>query len=184
VSEVWKFPESWSKDGRFLSYTQSEPGKSRDIWILPMTGEARPFPFIQSPADEWGSAFSPDGRFLAYVSDESGRPEVFVRTFPSSPAKWQLSAGGGLLPIWRGDGKELFYLTTDGRVVAVPIASTPGGVEPGPARTLFQSSSLRLPRAAFVSPFAATRDGQRFLANLLVGQAESSAIVIQIGDKK
>ena len=61
VNSGWKFPESWSPDGRCLSYVQSDPGKPRDIWVLPMTGEARPFPFAQTPADEWGSAFSPDG---------------------------------------------------------------------------------------------------------------------------
>jgi Tol biopolymer transport system component len=113
VNSGWKDPESWSPDGRFLSYAQSDPGKPRDIWVLPMTGEARPFPFAQTPADEWASAFSPDGRFLAFVSDESGRPEVFVRTFPSSPAKWQGSTGGGASPVWRRDGKELFDLAPD-----------------------------------------------------------------------
>ncbi len=182
VSGVWKFPESWSPDGRFVSFTQSEPGKPRDIWILPMTGDARPFPFAQTPAEEWGSAFSPDGRFLAYVSDESGHAEVFVRTFPSSAAKWQVSAGGGAGPVWRGDGKELFYLTTDRRLFAVPIAVAAGGLAPGVARPLFQNPGLRFPTAqADVHTYDATADGQRFLANLLIDEAESSPIVLQTG---
>jgi Tol biopolymer transport system component len=179
VSSVWKFPESWSPDGRFLSYTQSEPGKPRDIWILPMTGNAAPFPFAQTAAEEWGSAFSPDGRFLAYVSDESGRSEVLIRTFPSSAAKWQVSTSGGASPVWRRDGKELFYLAPGRTLVAAPIRSAAGGLEPGTGRPLFHNASLRLATVAGATPYAATADGQRFLAIVTVGEAESSPIVFQ-----
>jgi Tol biopolymer transport system component len=179
VSAGWKFPESWSPDGRFLSFTQSEPGQPRDIWVLPMTAGARPFPIAQTPAEESGSAFSPDGRFLAYVSDESGRPEVLVRTFPASTTKWQVSTGGGASPVWRGDGRELFYLTPDSTLVAVPIAATAGGLEPGTARPLFQNRDLRLASVAGGAPYEATADGQRFLAIVTVGEAESSPIVLE-----
>jgi eukaryotic-like serine/threonine-protein kinase len=179
ASDTWKFAESWSSDGRFLSYAQSEPGKPRDVWILPMTGGGRPFPFAQTPAEEWGSAFSPDGRFLAYVSDESGRPEVFVRTFPPSPAKWQASTRGGVSPVWRKDGKELFYLAPDHRLVAVPIAVEAGGLDPGPARPLFQDAGLHVVSTGGATPYNATTDGQRFLAILQIGESESSPIVLQ-----
>jgi Tol biopolymer transport system component len=180
---VWKFPESWSSDARFLSYTQSEPGKPRDIWILPMTGEAKPFPFAQTPAEEWGSAFSPDGRLVAYVSDESGRSEVFVRTFPASQAKWQVSPSGGASPVWRGDGKELFYLSLDRTLVAVPIALTAGGLEPGTGRPLFRDA-VRMATIAGATPYDATTDGQRFLAVVTVGEAESSPILLQTGAQR
>jgi Tol biopolymer transport system component len=181
VSGVWKYPESWSPDGRYLSYNQSEPGQPRDIWVLPMTGEAKSFPVAQTAAEESGSAFSPDGRFLAFVSDESGRSEVFVRTFPASTRKWQVSTGGGTFPVWRRDGKELFYLTPDLTLSAVPTALGPGGFEPGAARALFQSRGLLLPSSPGSSPFAAAADGQRFLAIVTVGEAESSPIVLQTG---
>jgi Tol biopolymer transport system component len=180
-NNIWKFPESWSRDGRFVSYTQSEPGKPKDIWIVPMTGNSRPFPFAKTPAEEWGSAFSPDGRFLAYVSDESGSPEVFIRTFPSSPARWQVSAGGGIAPIWRGDGKELYYLSPNLSLVAVPIAATAGGLQPGAAQTLFKDPGLRLPSVWTGNPLAVSADGQRFLAILQSGQGESSPIVVRTG---
>jgi len=183
VSGVWKYPESWSPDGRFLSFTQSEPGQPRDIWILPMTGGAKPFPIAQTPAEESGSAFSPDGRFLAYVSDESGRPEVLVRTFPASTTKWQVSTGGGASPVWRGDGKELFYLTPDSTLVAVPIAATAGALEPGTARPLFRNRDLPMATGTGGAPYAATVDGQRFLAILTVGEADSSPIVLQTGTR-
>ena len=133
VSGVWKYPESWSPDGRFLSYTQSEPGQPRDIWILPMTGEAKPFPVAQTPAEESGSAFSPDGRFLAYVSDESGRPEVFVRTFPAVDDEMAgLHGRRHLARLASATGRELFYLTPDLTLVAVPIAATRAASSPGP----------------------------------------------------
>ena len=180
----WKGPESWSPDGRFLSYAQSDPGKPRDIWVLPMTGEARPFAFAQTPADEWASAFSPDGRYLAYVSDESGRPEVFVRAFPSSPARWQASTGGGVAPVWRRDGKELFYLAPDRTIVAVPVSLTAGMLAPGTARPLFQNAGLRMASPLIATPFGASADGQRFLAILAAGEAESSPIVIQTGARR
>jgi Tol biopolymer transport system component len=181
VNGVWKFPESWSPDGRFLSYTQSEPGKPQDIWILPMTGKATPFPVAQTAAEEWGSAFSPDGRFVAYVSDESGRPEVFIRTFPSSGAKWQVSTSGGASPVWRRDGKELFYLAPGRTLVAAPIRFTAGGLEPGTGRPLFHNASLRLATVAGATPYAATADGQRFLTIVTVGEADSSPFVLQTG---
>jgi Tol biopolymer transport system component len=181
VNGVWKFPGSWSPDGRFLSYTQSEPGRPRDIWILPTTGGARPFPIAQTPAEESGSAFSPDGRFLAFVSDESGRSEVFVRTFPAATRKWQVSTGGGDSPVWRADGSELFYLTPDRTLVAVPIALAAGPLEPGTPQPLFRNPDLRLPTIAGGRPYEATADGQRFLAIVTVGEAESSPIVLQAG---
>jgi serine/threonine protein kinase/Tol biopolymer transport system component len=181
TSSVWKFAESWSPDGRFLSYAQSEPGKPRDVWILPMTGDARPFPFAQTAAEEWGSEFSADGRFIAYVSDESGTPEVYVRPFPAAGGKWQISAGGGTSPAWRRDGKELFYLSPDRKLVAVPITLSARGLEAGTARVLFQNASLPLASISTKTPYRAAPDGQRFLANLQTGLQESSPIVLQTG---
>ncbi|MBK9063906.1 MAG: serine/threonine-protein kinase [Acidobacteria bacterium] len=178
---VWKFPESFSPDGRFLSYTQSEPGKPRDIWILPLKGGGAPLPFLQTPAEEWGSMFSPDGRFIAYVSDESGRSEVFVRAFPSSTAKWQVSTGGGASPMWRRDGKELFYLAPDRTLVAVPITLTQGALTAGTAKPLFRNPALRLASVSGNTPFGVSADGQRILAIVTVGEAEASPIVLQMG---
>ena len=183
TSGVWKFPESWSPDGRFISFAQSEPGKPRDVWILPMTGDARPYAFAQTPAGEWGSAFSPDGRFLAYVSDESGRSEVFIRTFPASPGKWQVSTGGGISPAWRHDGKELFYLGPDRAMVAVPITFTARGPEPGVARPLFRHAGLKPVTSWRTNLFEVSADG-RFLANLSIGEADASPIVLQTGAER
>ncbi len=115
------------------------------------------------------------------MSEESGRPKSSFRTFPSSPAKWQVSTSGGASPVWRRDGKELFYLAPDRTLVAVPIALTAGGLAPGAARPLFQNAGLRLAILAGATPYGASADGQGFLAILTVGEAESSPIVLQTG---
>ncbi len=178
---AWKFPESASADGRFLSYSQSEPGKPRDIWILPMAGNSKPIPFAQTPAEEYGSDFSPDGRFLAYVSDESGTPEVYVRPFPAAGGKWQISAGGGTSPQWRRDGKELFYLGPESKLVAVPVTLSAKGLETGTAKVVFQNPNIQLPGISAGTAYRVSPDGQRFLATLLTGLQESSPIVLQTG---
>jgi Tol biopolymer transport system component len=178
---AWKFPESVSADGRFLSFAQSEPGKPRDIWILPMAGNAKPYPFAQTPAEEYGSDFSPDGRFLAYVSDESGTPEVYVRPFPAAGGKWQISAGGGTSPQWRRDGKELFYLGPESKLVALPVTLSAKGLETGTAKVLFQNANMQLPGISVPTAYRVSPDGQRFLATLLTGVQESSPIVLQTG---
>ena len=80
--------DDWSKDGRFLLYEQHRAGTNRDLWILPMTGDRKPFIFLQTEFDETHAQFSPDSRWIAYVSNESGRPEVYVQSFPASGGKW------------------------------------------------------------------------------------------------
>ena len=106
-------PTSWSPDGRFLLY--SRVGLQSDIWVLPLFGDRKPFPFVQMPANQGNARFSPDGRWIVYTSIESGRTEVYVAPFSSSggaPAgKRQISTGGGTQPNWRQDGREIVYLT-------------------------------------------------------------------------
>jgi len=84
-------------------------------------GDRKPYPYLQTAADEYSGQFSPDGRWMAYVSDESGRPEVWVQSIPPSGAKWQISTLGGNQPRWRRDGRELFYVSADQRLMAVPV---------------------------------------------------------------
>jgi serine/threonine protein kinase len=108
-----------SPDGRFLLYDDGGIGH-RDIWVLPLTGEKKPFPFVASPFDETGARFSRDGHYVAYTSSESGRPEIYVRRFPAGPERWQVSRSGGDSPRWSRGGKEIFFMA-DGRVMAAPV---------------------------------------------------------------
>jgi eukaryotic-like serine/threonine-protein kinase len=118
---------------------------------------------------EGGSRFSPDGRWVAYFSDESGSPEVYIQPFPARGAKVQVSMGGGFFPRWRRDGRELFYVTQDNRLMAVPIVWKGDRVESGTPRQLFALPALRPDWGYEPSP-----DGQRFL--VLFGVSEASPI--------
>ena len=160
-SPFWKYPESWSADGRLLEYRQVDPQTRSDIWILPLDGKSKPFVFLKTPAEESHASFSPDGRFIAYGSDESGRSEVYVQTFPATGAKWQLSSDGGMSPMWRRDGKELYFATPDGHVMAVPVALRGVSLEAGAPQALFASPAPSM--TTWGSNLVVSADGQRFL---------------------
>src|SRR5262245_3231280 len=114
-----RFPSSWSPDGRFMMYMvdNGEPS-GWDLWLLPLSGTRRPVPFLQTPFNEAQGQFSPDGRWIAYVSNESGRNEVYVTPFPGPGRTRQLSTAGGLWPRWSGTGSEVFFLSSDGVLMA------------------------------------------------------------------
>ena len=121
--------------------------------------------------------FSPDVRWLAYTSNESGSPEVYVRGFPEAGARRQVSVRGGAQARWRRDGKELFYLGLDGRLMAVSVNATPAGIETGPPRPLFDTGI----RGGFLdrrNQYLVTKDGQRFLVNLSAEDENSAPITI------
>jgi len=160
------FPNAWSPDGKFILYTEVNPNTRRDIWVLPLEGDRKPFAFFQSPADDTLAVFSPDGHWVAYESTESGTPEIYVQSFPASGGKWPVSNKGGRRPAWRSDGKELFYLTLEGKLMGVEI-KLGSSFEPGVPRELFDVAIAgSLPNA----PYDVTADGQRFL--LLRGQVD------------
>src|SRR5262249_41250316 len=137
-SNLNKFPTSWSSDGRFvLYYTSGDPKTKADLWVLPMFGERKPFPFLQTEAYESMGRFSPDGRWIAYISDESQQLEVHLRPFPGPGGKQQVSIAGGREPRWRGDGKELFYLAADNKLMAAELKVKGSTLEIGAVRPLF-----------------------------------------------
>jgi Tol biopolymer transport system component/predicted Ser/Thr protein kinase len=134
-----KYPTDWSRDGRFLLFTAVGGKTQPDLWSLTMEGEHKATAFLQTEFQEDGGRLSPDGRWLAYVSNASGRVETYVRPFPASAdrtGQWLVSNGGGAFPLWRKDGKELFY-RAGGAVMAVDVMS--GAVfKSGQAKQLFR----------------------------------------------
>ena len=151
----------WSPDGKNTLFVSVDEKTADDIWVLPVTGDAKPYPLLNSKFDEQSGHFSPDGRFFAYTSNESGRNEVYVQTFPLGGGKWQVSTGGGAQPLWRGDGKELYYIAPDRKLMAVDVK--PGAsFEAGAAAALFQTE---VEHFALGHRYAVARDGQRFLVN-------------------
>jgi len=143
-----KYPRSWSRDGRFLLYTATRgPKTTKDkIWVLPLEGDKKPFPFLRTDFNEEDGQFSPDGHWIAYSSDESGRQEIYVSPFSPNPngtasaarGKWLISTGGGVEPQWRGDGRELYYLAPDGKLMAVDVTTKPV-FQAGAPKSLFQT---------------------------------------------
>ena len=131
-----------SPDGRFLVYTIGSPEGGFDLGVLPTGGDRKPALFLATPASEYLGQISPDGKWIAYISDESGRDEVYVRSFPASGSKWPVSNGGGTYPRWRRDGKELFFVSPGGALMAVPVRPAPQGLDFGAAAALPASGAL------------------------------------------
>ena len=154
-----KSPLSWSPDGRFILYTAAGGSTGNDLWILPMSGDRKPFPFLQTPFNEVPGVFSPDGRWIAYVSNESGRPEVYVAPFPGPGGKWMVSTAGGGNPRWRSDGKEIFYLAGGQQMMAAAVNGAGSSFQVGAVQPLFAIRPVG-PR----SFYDVSADGQRFLA--------------------
>src|SRR6516164_1463417 len=136
-----------------------------------MTGDKKPFPLLQSEFSKRQAQISPDERWLAYTSVESGRPEIYVVPFfPAAKAdakpvtgRWTVSTAGGTQPRWRGDGKELFYVAPDGKLMAVEIKATAAAFEHGAPQALFDLHSGILPASAFAAGYVVAPDGKRFL---------------------
>jgi Tol biopolymer transport system component len=124
-----RLPCEWSKDGRFLIYSQRDERTGYDLWLLPVSGDRKPVAFQHSGHNEWCGSLSPDGRWIAHASDESGRSEIYVRAFSAegsgSAREWLVSGNGGYWPKWRRDGKELLYLDANRGVVAVEVTTGP-----------------------------------------------------------
>jgi len=160
-------PSGWSTDARFIAYTT----RGSNVWILPLFGDRKPFAFVDSPFAETSAVFSPDGRSIAYTSNEGGQTDVYVQSFPGPGAKSQVSRNGGSHPVWRADGRELFYLATDGTMMVVPVGAG-HSFNAGPPEVLFQTHVWRLtPNQVY----AVTKDGQRFLVNASKQQPSGTA---------
>jgi hypothetical protein len=179
-----KAPQDWSTDGRMLLYALQDPRTRSDLWALPLTGDRKPFPVAQTSFDEIQGQLSPDGRWVAYVSDETGRYEAYVRPFPGPGGKSPVSVDGGIYPRWRRDGRELYYVAPDNRLMAVPIQAGSDGhtLSSGTPVALF---STRLATGSNVlvggynsrPQFAVAADG-RFLMNVTAEETITSPITL------
>ena len=162
--------ESWSRDGQYVLYTAAT-GKGSAVWALPLQGDGKggkPIQWIQSTFSVKDARFSPDGRWVAYTSDESGRDEVFVQAFPVAEGKWLVSTAGGSHPSWGADGRELFFVSPDDRLMASALSFTGSGAQAGEPQQL-----LRLSPGAV---YDASPDGRRFLVQHPVEESTPDAI--------
>ena len=167
-----KVPCDWSPDGRFLVYYVPDPKTGTDLWLLPVDTRV-PSVFLRTGANELWGQFSPDGRWMAYQSNETGRYEIYVRPFPARGGPIPISTAGGVYPRWSRDGKELYFIAPDAKLMAVPIRATTTMLEAGAPAALFQTR--RLGGGSNVigrsHQYDVARDG-RFLINV---DAQSSA---------
>ncbi len=162
-------PNDWSSDGRFMLYTTSRPDWILQMRTVPMTGERKRLPFVHSQSSEKEGQFSPDGHWVAYSSNESGRWQVYVAPFPGPGGKYQVSTNGGQQPRWRRDGKELFFLSPDKKLMAVPVKAGTA-FEFGQPTVLFQTRAREPLSAEEVFTYDVSTDGQRFLINVNLEQ--------------
>jgi Tol biopolymer transport system component len=169
-------PTDWSRDGRFMIYNQWNPGTQQgDLWVLPLDGERQPREYLATPFNEYWGRLSPDGRWLAYVSNETGRDEVYVQPFPKPGRRMPVSNGGGILPRWRGDGREIFYLAPDRRLMAVAVKGE-HTFEAGAPAALFETPNFD--RGSVRCHYAVTADGQRFLLIKRVESPSASSFTV------
>ncbi len=158
ASNLDKNPLHWSSDGKYILYIITDPKTKFDIWVLPLFGDKKPFPFVQTEFSEAGARFSPDVRWIAYVSDESGKNEVYVRPFPGPRSVQQVSINGGTTPRWRKDGRQLFYISGDNTIMSAEVNVSNSTFSVGAVKPLID----------FISSGGSTLqditgDGQRFL---------------------
>jgi len=153
---TFQMPEDVSPDGRTLVFVERTETGNFDIWTLDLDGSAKPVPLLQSPFEKHKVRFSPDGRFVAFVSNESGRPEAYVMPFPGPGERVRVSDGGARLLRWGRDG-ELYYLSGDSQVIAVPVRTSPA-LQIGAPTRLFTVAGR-----GWID-FDVTQDGKRFLA--------------------
>lgn len=164
-----KNPTDWSPDGRDMLFNSKG-----DIWRLSMDpagpdANRKTSPFIQTEFLEVDGRFSPDGHWVVYTSNESGQPEIYLRQFPGPGGKWQVSTAGGFSPAWRRDGKEIFYISINGKMMAADIMIKGSSVEISSARPLFEMKGLN---------YDVMADGRSFLLNMPVEVRLTSPMVL------
>jgi len=179
-----KATTDWSRDGRFLLFSSVDPQTKSDLWVLPLTADAAPAgppaPFLQTEFNERQGQFSPDTHWVAYVSDESGRPEIWVQRFPASStegSKMRISVDGGDQPRWRRDGKELFYASLDGQLMATDI-TLGSAITPGTTKALFAAPINISDETLDSLRWDITAHGDRFLINTATTASEPLTVVL------
>jgi len=156
-----RYPTDWSRDGRYIIEEVTDPKTKKDIWVLPLSGDRKSFPYLHSAVNEERGKLSPSGLWLAYASDETGQSEIYIQSFPTPGGKRQISTGQGGRPIWSRDGKELYYYSRDGQtVMAVSVNSNSTNFDAGIPHALFDAR-----QAGSGSWFDVSKEG-RFLIPL------------------
>ena len=156
-----KIPSHWSPDGRLLLYTAFTENMGTDIAAIPLAG-GEPQILVSTPAEERNGKLSADGRWLAYVSNENGRSEVYVQPMPPTGSKWLVSRGGGEQPQWSANGRQLYFIAADRKLMVMPVRAAGTTLTPSVATALMDTLVTGW-EAAQNGSYAVAPDGQRFL---------------------
>jgi Tol biopolymer transport system component len=156
-------PTDITPDGKSLLYLDFSGGEGARLLIHPMEEGKSDFPLLKQNFDQGEAHFSPDGRWLAYVSEETGGHEIYLAPFPSLAGKWQVSAAGGNQPRWRKDGREIYYVAPDGKMMAAGVEFSEDNAKVGAPVALFQTRIVNVSHV--YTQYDVTGDGQRFLIN-------------------
>ncbi|HLH31936.1 MAG TPA: hypothetical protein VKY31_12095, partial [Terriglobia bacterium] len=178
-----KTVDQWSAIGRLILYAELNPKTKRDVWAVPMetnTRPGKPYPVLQTEFNEVFPQLSPDGKWLAYTSDESGQREVYVQTFPPGDGKWKVSVAGGEQARWRGDGKELYFVNAERKMMMAAVTAMPG------PKPIFQAATpvvlfdphIRVNFAGVTFQYDVTPDGKRFLVASSTDDANTSVLSV------
>lgn len=162
----------YSPDGRYLAYLLEKDNRWEGIYAKVLQGDSPPFAVVKpvGPQTEIVAfSISPNGRWIAYDSTESGRSEIYIAPFPRGEGKWQVSVSGGLMPVWRGDSRELYFSRGSSELWATAISESGGELRVGTPQPLFQTNGV-----SGTMFYDVARDGQRFLVNRADVDAEGA----------
>lgn len=167
-------PLDWSADGRFLAIIKVplRGKRNNELWVLDATDRTRQIAVATDAPNQVAARFSPDGKWIAYASDETGTAEIYVRPFPGPGSRWKVSTTGGTEPRWRKDGREIYYLSPDHKIMAVPV------VLDATFRAAKPVTLFGIHPSSFGDVFEASADGQRFLVNSLPEDASSPPLTL------
>ena len=165
-----------------MLFRSIDPQTGWDLWVLPLSGDKKPFPFLKTAFEKRNGQFSPDGKWVVYQSNESGRSEIYVQPFSGPGGKFQISSNGGTQPRWNKNGKEIFYVSLDSKMMAAPVKLSLDGqsLERGTPADLFPVRIVGGPVAPFGNKqqYSVSSDGQRFLVNLAADEGAASPITL------
>ena len=174
-----EFAPRFTSDGRYLLFERlaERPNSRREIWGVLLSGDRKAFAVIQSQYDVYAPAPSPDGKWLAYESRESGRPEICAVPFLHGTGKWEVSTAGGVQPRWRRDGRELFYISTDNKIMSAEITEQESSLLIGKVQSLFQVNPVPF---AGGSNYDVTGDGKKFVVASLPASQVSQPLTVVV----
>jgi eukaryotic-like serine/threonine-protein kinase len=170
TGDAGKTPTDWSRDGRHLAYTSRD-----DVWALPLptSSGGQALQVTKTAFAEGGAVFSPDGQWIAYHSNESAAAQdVYIQSFPDGQDRHLVSVGGGSVPRWSSDGRELFYVSLNRRLMSVSVTRTASGLRLGKPVELFESSAFRH------TPDYDVAAGNRFLLKMPLGEGENTSVAV------